>query len=100
LLLVEVLLLGLPADPTQGDPDVLHRTLRYAREAVELIPETDRNHHSAREILTQALLARFVTVRNVDELTDTLRHIGALPGDPNVWVPEILSIMRIAHTGR
>jgi hypothetical protein len=99
LMLAEVLLLGQPEDHPQADPDVLDRALRCAREAAELIPEADRNHRMAHALLIKALLCRFVTVRNVDELTETLRHLGAVPsGDPNVWAPEIVSRLRRANT--
>ena len=70
--LAQVLLLGQPEDPAQADPAVLHRVIRYAREAMERIPESDRNHREARKLLIQALFRRFFTVRDTADLAEAL----------------------------
>jgi tetratricopeptide (TPR) repeat protein len=79
--LAELLLLGQSQDDVGGEPAVLHRAVRYAREAMELVPETDPDHRAARELLIKALLRRFVTVRDTGDLTEALRHTGDLPPD-------------------
>ncbi|MBO3752520.1 CHAT domain-containing protein [Streptosporangiaceae bacterium NEAU-GS5] len=73
VVLAEILLLGQPEDPVQANPAVLHQVVRYTREAIELLPETDRNLQAARILLIQALFRRFLTTRDTADLTEVLQ---------------------------